>query len=341
MNPVLVTGATGFLGREVVRLLAARGAEVHALAREDSPRGPLNALRVKWHPADLRDEAAVGRALDAVAARARERGVRPQVVHSGALISYRTRDRGLAWDTNAEGTRILLDGAMRTGVGRFLHVSSVVTVGSSRDGKPVDETAEFDLGGLGVDYVDTKRAAEQAVLAASRDLDAIVVNPGAIFGPAERASNTVRTIRRIAEGHPPPLLPPGSVGVVGVGDVAEGCLLALERGRRGERYLLVESSLTTRELLATIARVLGVRPRGRVLPLPAWRALTAAARLWDRFFPMLLTPPQALTMLGVDLRFDSGKARRELGWAPRPFEEVIRGTIEALRARGELAATGR
>ena len=340
MNPVLVTGATGFLGREIVRVLAERGAEVHALAREDSPRGPLNALRVKWHPADLRDEAAVGRALDAVAARARERGVRPQVVHSGALISYRTRDRELARTTNVEGTEILLAAARRTGVGRFLHVSSVVTVGSSRDGQPVDESAPFDLGGLGVDYVDTKRAAEERVLAAARDLDALVVNPGAIFGPVERESNTVRTIRRVAQGRSPPFLPPGSVGVVGVRDVAEGTLLALEKGRRGERYLLVESSLTTRELMATIARILAVPPRGRVLALPAWRTLIAATQAWDRFFPMRYTPPQALTMLGIDLRFDSGKARRELGWNPQPFDVVIRETIEHLRARGELEGDG-
>jgi len=341
LNPVLVTGATGFLGREIVRVLVERGAEVHALARPGSPRGPLNALRVRWHEGDLRDSTEVRRALEAVASRARERGVRANVVHSGALISYRTRDRELARATNVEGTEILVDSAIRTGVGRFLHVSSVVTVGSSRDGRAVDETREFDLADLGVHYVDTKRAAEEHVLGVSGDLDAVVVNPGAIFGPVERASNTVRTIRRLAEGHPPPFLPPGSVGVVGVADVADGCLRALERGRRGERYLLVESNLSTRELLATIARALGVPAPGRVLPRPAWRVLTEAAYVWDRFFPMQVTPPQALTMLGIDLRFDSGKARRELGWNPRPFEEVIRETIDQLRARGELAGAGR
>jgi dihydroflavonol-4-reductase len=339
VSAVLVTGGTGFLGREIVRQLLACGGEVHVLARRGSPRGPLAELSIVWHEADLRDAAAVGRAVESVAAGARARGERARIVHAAALISYRTGERDLARATNVEGTEILLAAARKADVGRFLHVSSVVTVGSSRDGALVDERATFDLGALGVDYVDTKRAAEEAVLAAAREIDAVVVNPGAIFGPIERASNTVRTIQRVASGRSPPILPPGSVGVVGVRDTAEGTLLALDRGRRGERYLLVESNLTTRELLATIARAVGVPPRGRVLPRSAWHALTACARVWDRIAPMRFAPPQALTMLGIDLRFDASKAKRELGWNPRPFDEVIRETIEDLRARGELAET--
>jgi dihydroflavonol-4-reductase len=341
VSAVLVTGGTGFLGREIVRQLADRGEEVHVLARHGSPRGPLGQLPIVWHEADLRDSAAVTRALESVAVSARARGGRSRIVHAAALISYRTGDLDLARATNVEGTQNLIAAARKTGVGRFVHVSSVVTVGSSRDGQPVDEGAPFDLGRLGVDYVDTKRAAEEAVIAASREIDAVVVNPGAIFGPIERESNTVRTIRRVAAGKSPPILPPGSVGVVGVRDAADGTLLALDRGRRGERYILVESNLTTRELLATIARALGVPPRGRVLPRTAWSALTAFAYVWDRIAPIRSTPPQALTMLGIDLRFDASKARRELGWSPRPFTEVILETVEHLRARGDIAETRR
>ena len=336
MSVVLVTGGTGFLGREIVRQLVARGEEVHVVARSGSPRGPLAQVPIVWHEADLRDAGAVARAVESVAESAHARAERARIVHAAALISYRTGDLDLARATNVEGTKTLLAAAGKTGVERFVHVSSVVTVGSSRNGKPVDERTPFDLGALGVDYVDTKRAAEEAVLAASREIDVVIVNPGAIFGPIERESNTVRTIRRVAEGRSPPVLPPGSVGIVGVRDAAEGTLLALDRGRRGERYLLVESNLTTRELLATIARAVGVAPRGRVLARPAWRALTACAYVWDRIVPIRFTPPQALTMLGIDLRFDASKARRELGWSPSSFEEVIRETVEHLRARGDL-----
>jgi dihydroflavonol-4-reductase len=335
-GPVLVTGATGFLGREIVRELVERGTETHAFARTTSPRGPLANLAITWHSGDLRDEAAIERALASVTSRARLVGAPARVVHAAALISYRTRDGALAQETNVQGTARLLDAARRHSFGRFLHVSSVVTVGSCVGPKALDETASFNLRSLGVDYVDTKRAAEEIVLAAAGALDTVVVNPGAIFGPVERASNTVRMIRRIGQGRAPPFVPPGSIGVVGVRDAAHGTLLALDRGRRGERYLLVESSLSTAELFARIAAQFGVRPVTRVLSRASWRILTELASVWDRVVPMSLTPPQALTMLGLDLRFDAGKARTELEWSPRSFDEVLAETIAHLRVQGEL-----
>jgi len=335
-GPVLVTGATGFLGREIVRELTRRGTETHAFVRPRSPRGPLASLPITWHEGDLRDADSIDRALEGLASRARAAGHAPRVVHSAALISYRTRDHALARESNVVGTARLLEASGRHGVGRFLHVSSVVTVGSCTGAEPIDETARFNLGGLGVHYVDTKRAAEEAVLAVGPGLDPVVVNPGAIFGPAERASNTVRTICRIAQGRAPPFIPPGSVGVVGVRDAARGTVLALDRGRRGERYLLVESNLSTEELLGRIASHLGVPLSRRVLSRPAWRILTRLATAVDLVFPMSLTPPQALRMLGQDLRFDAKKARVDLGWDPEPFDEVLAGTISVLRARGDL-----
>src|SRR5262249_11114736 len=186
---------------------------------------------------------------------------------------------------NVRGTERLLEAAAKHGIGRFVQVSSVVTVGACPGERPIDETAEFNLGRLGVDYVDTKRAAEEIALG-FRGLDVVAVNPGAIFGPVKRASNTVRMIRRIAQGRIPPFLPPGSVGVAGVEDAGMGALLALDRGRRGERYLLVESSLSIRELFARIAAQFGVRPSGRMLSAGGWRLLTRLAWVWDFAFPL-------------------------------------------------------
>jgi dihydroflavonol-4-reductase len=334
-GPVLVTGATGFLGRAIVQALVERGSEVHALAREGSPRGPLEGLAITWHAGDLRDAASLDRAVAATAARGSSAAVPARIVHAAALISYRSKDGEQAREINVRGTERLLEAAAEHSIGRFLQVSSVVTVGACRGGRPLDETAEFNLGDLGVDYVDTKRAAEERALGFP-GLDAVAVNPGAIFGPVERASNTVRMIRRVAQGRIPPFLPPGSVGVVGVEDAALGTLLALDRGRRGERYLLVESSLSIRELFSRMAAQFGVRPSGRVLSGGSWKLLTRLASVWDLAFPMSLTPPQALAMLGQDLRFDANKARRELGWSPRPFDDVLGETIAFLRSRGEL-----
>jgi nucleoside-diphosphate-sugar epimerase len=336
---VLVTGGTGFLGRETVSQLLAGGADVHVLARRESLRGPLAALPITWHEGDLRDAPSIERAVSAVAAAGAEARLPARVIHAAALISYRTKDRELSRQINVEGTRSMVEAAIRSGISRFLHVSSVVTVGHCVGPDPIDERAEFNLGHLGVAYVDTKRAAEELTLEASATLSIVVVNPGAIFGPIERSSNTVRLIRRTAERRLPPFVPPGSVGVLGVQDAARGTILAMEHGRSGERYLLVEASLSIADLYARIARAVGVPPVERVLPSGAWRALTAVSAVWDAMFPIRLTPPQALRMLGQDLRFDARKARRDLGWDPAPFEAVLSSTVAHVRANeGKFAA---
>ncbi len=320
---VLVTGATGFVGSELVRLLLERGFEVHAFAR-----GQHAALPVVWHTGDLCDARAVQAAIAAA---------RPKwVVHSGALISYASRDTQRAWEINVEGTRHVLEACKRHGVARLCFVSSVVAVGPAPDGRPQDERAPFTGAGLGVDYMDTKRAAEELVLAAANELDVVVVNPGAVIGPAERKSNTVEFLQQLAAGKRPFAAPPGSIAVVGVRDTAEGILQALERGRRGERYLLCERSVSTRELFGLMGAALGQPGVKRTVPHALWPVVVALARVVDRIRPLKLTPPQALVMLGQRLEFDNRKAREELGWRPRSLEEVLAQTISVLRQRGVL-----
>jgi dihydroflavonol-4-reductase len=331
---VLVTGATGFLCSEVASQLVARGDEVHALARAGSNRGVVHGAGVRWHDGDLTDRAALERMARDVEARARELGRTWDLIHGAALISYKTRDRDAARAANVEGTRHVLAAAEAHGVARVVHVSSVVTVAACKGDEVLDETAQFNLHDCGVDYVTTKRAAEEIALEASKKLDLVVVNPGAIFGPAQRKSNTARFIRRVAQGKSPLVAPPGTIGVLGVQDAATGTILALDRGRRGERYLLVESWISSLELFRRIASILDRRGPLVAIPKFLWPALVLGARAWDRVAPIDVAPPQGLVMLGRNLRFDAAKARRELGWSPRPFDEVLRGTIESLRERG-------
>jgi dihydroflavonol-4-reductase len=327
--PVFLTGATGFVGGELARRLLARGHAVHALARAGADRSGLAGHDVVWHTGDLLERAALERGLDAAGAQA-------WVAHVAAVISYRTRDADLQRRVNVEGTRALLEACRRRGVARVLHMSSVVTVADSPDGRERDEDAEFDGARLCVDYVDTKRAAEELALAAARELDLVVVNPGAIFGANLRGGNTVRFLRKLAAGRIGPFAPPGTLSVVGVRDVAEGSILALERGARGRRYLLVESARPTLEVFALAARLLGVRAPRAALPRPLWELAVAAARLADRVRPAELMTPQTLRMLGVHYRLSGARARRELGWSPAPFESVLRATIDDLRAAGAL-----
>ncbi len=335
---VLVTGATGFVGGEVVRLLVERGVATHVFARADSARGALAQLPIAWHTGDLCDPRAVAGAVAAAAAAARAQHRPLHVVHSAALISYATRDGERQRAVNVDGTRHVLDACRAARVERLCFVSSVVAVGPSPDGRALDESAPFHGARVPVDYMHTKRAAEELVLAARDALDVVVVNPGAVFGPATRTSNTVRFLREVCAGRKPFAAPPGSIAVVGIRDTALGILLALERGRRGERYLLVERSLPARELFSLLCREVGQSGVRRTFPGWIWPLVVAGARLLDRIRPLELTPPQALAMLGTRLEFDNAKARRELGWQPQPFELVLRETVIELRRRGLLPA---
>ena len=175
MAAVLVTGATGFVGAHLIARLAAAGHEVHALVR---PSSPLELLRdhATPHLGSLEDPGSLQRALAAV---------RPDaVVHGAALISYRTADAEAARRVNVEGTRALLDACQAHGVRRFVLVSSIVAVGqaAARDAE-LDEDAPFHGAALRSHYVTTKRAAEDFAFAVGKQLDVVVVNPGAIFGP--------------------------------------------------------------------------------------------------------------------------------------------------------------
>ena len=327
-RPVLVTGATGFIGVWLCRELIGHGYRVHALVRAGSDRARLDGLDVRFARGDLGDAASL---VAAVA----ELGEGAAVIHGAARISYRTRDGEAQWEANVEGTRRVLEACRAARVARLVHVSSVVAVGHARGrDHALDEDAPYNGDELRCDYATTKRAAEELVLAAAEELDVVVANPGAVFGPGSEASNTTAFLQRVERGTLGPFAPPGSLAVVGVEDVATGLRLVLERGRRGARYVLSESNVELAELLARAGAALGRRPPRFVVPLPAWRAVVAAAGAWDRLFPAELATPQSLRLLGTHFRFDAARAREELGWAPRPFDEVLAETVGWMRARG-------
>jgi len=330
---LLVTGATGFVGSALLRRLAALGhRRIHALARASSDRSHLAGLPITWHEGDVVRADEVERAAARVA---REDGAGFRVVHGAALISYRTRDAELARRVNVDGTRIVLEAARRHGASRLLLVSSVVAVGHAPAADvELDEDAPFNGAGLRSHYVDTKRAAEELVLAAE-DIETVVVNPGAIFGTARHLTNTLRFLRLLVRGRLGPLAPPGSLSVVGLEDVVEGARLALERGRSGRRYLLTTANYELAELFALGLRLAGSprRIRGR-WPRPVWTALEASVTLVDRLRPLQVMTPTMLRLLGKHFRFDARRAREELGWSPAPFPRTLSEAVLRMRERG-------
>ncbi|MFQ5506568.1 MAG: NAD-dependent epimerase/dehydratase family protein [Planctomycetota bacterium] len=316
---ILITGATGFVGSSLARLLAERGYELRCLLRPTSKAENLRGLRYERVEATLADGGRLEEALTGV----------DRVVHLAALVSFRKQDAVAMHRVNVAGTARLAGLARQKGVGRFLHVSSVVAVGFSRRPETIDERAAYNFGPLRVPYCDTKRAAERAVLAeVARGLDAVIVNPASMFGPGDRRKADGSLLQAMAEGRVP-VCPPGGCNFVDVRDVAQGCVAALERGRTGERYILGGENLSGRELLAKIARVLGRAPPRITLPRVSARAIAMLASAWELFRP--LEPPvtaQILRMSPLFLWYSSRKAREELGYAAYPVEIAIKATID-------------
>jgi dihydroflavonol-4-reductase len=319
---LLVTGATGYLGGQIVRAALARGDRVRALVRPGSPHAWLDELGVACVEGDLCDE----RSLLGAA-----RGIEG-LVHCAARMGYWSRQDEEQRRTNVEGTSAILRAAGHRHVARIVHVSSVAAVGANRDGRPLTEDSAWPgRDGPGLNYVLTKRESEERALAAVRQgLPVVVVNPGAMLGPRADGKSRAGLAARARSGVR--RVPPGGSTFADVCDVAQGCLAALERGRTGERYLLGGHNLSwlaLQELLA--ARAGAPLPRGTRGALEG-RLLERATTLLD--LVGLSRPrfaPELYRTWGWYTCADSGKAQRELGYAFRPLEEL---------AERALAATG-
>lgn len=340
---VLVTGACGFLGRAICRELDAQGYQVHALVRPQSDRSVLEGTRSRHVLGDLTDPDSLQRAAQQVA-EVSSRTSPPWLVHNAAALGYRRRDAQLQQAVNVEGTANVFLAARKARFTRALHVSSVVTVGHAERGESVTEETVWNAGDLPVEYVQTKREAEEMALALCRELDVRVVNPGAIFGPGGEKGNTSKLLLAVAQGKLGPIVPPGGMSVVGVEDTARGVRLALERGRRGARYILTDEFLCTRDLCERA--VACMRLRGIAAESPRlgvsrslWPLAIAAVRALEWFHEPRLTTSRALRMVGIDWRASSERAREELGWRPTPFDRVLGETLDDLEASGLLVSS--
>jgi dihydroflavonol-4-reductase len=290
---VYVTGASGFVGGHVVTALQAFGAEV----RTDF---------VELHDADGLDR--VLRGCDAV-------------VHVAALYSYSAHP-ALLEAVNVEGTRRLLDAATRAGVRRVVHTSTAGTCGpvAGRAATEEDSPPSWELA---VPYKRTKLDAERLVLAAATGgLEAVVVNPTTPVGVGDRRPTpTGAMISGVALGRIRGYVASTGLNVVDVRDVGIGHALALEHGRRGERYLLGGVNLTLRELFAAVAALAG-RPAPRVRVPHAVARGAAALRLVN---------PNEVQLARLPMYFDCSKAERELGYRPGPVEPALAAAVrEAL-----------
>jgi dihydroflavonol-4-reductase len=321
---VLVTGASGFVGSAVARVLLEAGFSVRALVRGTSPRFHLADLDIEFVNGDLRD---------AVSVREATAGMR-YVFHVAADYRLWARDRNEIYTNNIVGTRNVMEAALAEGVERVVYTSSVATLALTIGGDPSDETHPLaEEKAIGV-YKRSKVAAERLVekMIADKGLPAVIVNPSTPIGPRDvKPTPTGRIIVEAARGRMPGYVDTG-LNLVHVDDVARGHLAALEHGRIGERYILGGQNVTLGDMLTDIARLTGRRPprlkvpRRMIFPF-AFGAETVARFTGREPFATM----DGLRMAKYHMYFTAAKAERELGLKARPYTQALEDAIAWFR----------
>ncbi len=324
----LVTGATGFVGSAVARLLLARGHDVRVLARKGSDRRNLEGLKVEIAEGDLNDRASLDRAA---------RGCRALFHVAADYRLWAPRPQEMI-ATNVQGSRNIILAAAEAGVARMVYTSSVAVLAKLPDGTPADEDTPVSIKDMIGAYKTSKFLAEQEVrrLIAERALDCVIVNPSTPIGPRDiKPTPTGRVVVEAASGRMPAFVDTG-LNIAHVDDVAEGHLLAFEKGRAGERYILGGENMTLREILAVIAGIVGRKPPTIALPHDLILPFAYLAELWAKHVSGKepFATVDGLNQARKKMFFRHDKAARELGYKPRPAAEALKDAVAWFKQHG-------
>jgi dihydroflavonol-4-reductase len=322
MKPVLITGASGFLGWHVARALLERGYAVRALVRRSSRVPDLD---VETVTGDLRDAASVERATA---------GCR-LVFHVAADYRLWAPDPRELYSSNVDGTRHVMEAAKKAGVERVVYTSTVGCIGIPHHGLG-DEAQPVALADMAGDYKRSKFLAEQVALEYARaGLPVVIVNPTAPIGEHDvKPTPTGKIVLDYLNGGMPAFIDTG-LNVVDVRDAAEGHLLACERGLAGERYILGSENLTLAEILRTLAAITGGKAPTVRLPYLVAYCAGLCSTSWAR---LTGTPPRvpldAVRMARKKMWVTHEKAKRELGFHPGPADAALRRAVEWFESNG-------
>lgn len=326
MSPrrALVTGGAGFIGAEVVRALLTAGHRVSVLALPGEDASRLAGLDVRLLRGDMRSPEVVAAAL---------RG-QEWLFHVAALYSL-WAPRRLLYDVNVSGTRTVLEAALAEGVERVVHTSSIAVFGGQGPGVDATEESPYALGTRDP-YAHSKFLSHGVALSfVRRGLDLVIVAPTGPLGPGDRGQTGQLLLDALR--NPVALAPRCEVNVADMRVMAAGHLLAAERGRTGESYLLGDHNLRLGALVRRAIELAGLRKRVLELPtaalLPLAHLLVGAAQLGGGRPPFT---PAAVHITRFGLRADPSKARRELGLPSRPLDETLREVVAEVRERGVL-----
>jgi len=321
-----VTGATGFIGASIVRELLKDGREVRALVREGSDTSNLAGLDIELWRGDLLDRDSLRHGLKGCSA----------LYHAAADYRLWTRDPQQMYRINVEGTRAVLDAALENGLARVVYTSSVGTLGNPGDGTPGAEDTPVALADMVGHYKKSKFLAErEAERFVSRGLDLVIVNPSTPVGPLDiKPTPTGKIIVDFLNRKMPAYLDTG-LNIIAVEDCARGHILAEQKGRGGEKYILGNTNLTLRDIFGLLEEITGLAaPRVR---LPYTPILLAAyvnegiARITGK---EPLIPLAGVQMAAKFMFFDSAKAVRELGLPQTPVKDALERAVEWFRDNG-------
>jgi dihydroflavonol-4-reductase len=323
----LVTGASGFVGSAIANTLRKAGYRVRVLVREASPRINL----------DPTDEVALGDICDPASVASALQGVQ-HLFHAAADYRIWAPSPGDILRTNLEGTRTVMEAALRAGVERIVYTSSVATL-ELRPDAPADESRSLPEHEAVGAYKKSKVLAERLIddMVARDGLPAVIVNPSTPIGPRDvKPTPTGRIIVEAASGRMPGFVDTG-LNLVHVDDVAQGHLAALRRGNIGERYILGGENVHLRAMLADIAGMVGRRPPRLRFPIAAIYPIAFGAELWAKISGRTpFATIDGLRMARHPMFFTDAKARRDLGYTSRPYRDGIADAIAWFRQAGYL-----
>jgi nucleoside-diphosphate-sugar epimerase len=327
---VFVTGGTGFIGGEVVRQLRERGDDVVCLVRTPGKAAKLTERGCEIVSGGVVDGDAIREGLDGCDA----------LIHVAAMYEVGIPDsqRPAMYEANVTGTEVVMRAALEARVAKVIHVSTVGVFGNTHH-RVVDETYEHPGRDFTSYYEETKRESHRIAkrMTAEEELPCVIVQPGGVYGPGD-TSQVADLLDQFLSGKMP-LIPFPELGVclTHVEDIAGGIILALDKGKVGETYVLSGPVTTMRDAIEVVAGLVGRKAPKHAVPVPLLKALTPVGPLVGR---MMGQPPNLREMIssadGVTFWASHEKASRELGYAPRGMEEGLRQTLEA---EGKLPAS--
>ncbi len=325
---VLVTGATGFLGGWLVKRLLTEGHDVRIIKRASSLLDELEGLKLDVVSGDVTDANSLLTAC---------RGV-DSVFHLAGLIGYSRLQRDAMHTVNVVGTKNVIAACHLCGVRKLVYLSSVVAIGASFDKVPLDETSPYNLAHLRLGYFDTKHEAEALVRTAVLEghIDAVMINPSTIYGPADAKKGSRSVQLKVARGKFP-LYPPGGVSIVSVDDVIDAVMAVWVRGKPAERYIISGENLLLKDVFDQIAAIAGVKPPQIALPRQAIFALGALGNVIEKFGKKGPVNSETAWTSTLYHWFDNSKAQRELGLKMKPASYALEQSVRWMKDNGLLA----